>query len=100
MARLVALFLLFASQPAATRSWAEEKSELYGQAWSEAARQRGTEGLSPGFLAAHDAFLASGCRDRTVCPRSAAEVAMADLMTIMAVNARIAGTFLPFVCRP
>ncbi|NMJ40472.1 hypothetical protein GWK16_04410 [Roseomonas sp. JC162] len=100
MARLVALLLLFAAQPAAARSWTEEKCELYGQAWAEAVRQRGTAGLSPGFLAAHQAFLASGCRDRGACPRSAGEIAMADLMTVAAVNARISGTFLPFICRP
>lgn len=100
MARLVAFALMLAAQPAMARSWTEEKCDIYGQAWAEAVRTRGTADLSPDFLAAHDAFLASSCRERAVCPRSAAEVAMADLMTIMAVNARIAGTFLPFICRP
>lgn len=100
MGRLVALALLLAAQPAMARSWTEEKCDIYGQAWGEAVRARGAGGLTSAFLAAHEAFLASGCRERAVCPRSAAEVAMADLMTIMAVNARIAGTFLPFICRP
>ena len=99
MARLLALLMLFAAPPAMSQGWAEEKCRLYGQAWQEAIRQRGTQGLSAGFLAAHDRFLAGGCRDKAVCPRSEAEVAMADLMTIMALNARIAGTFLPFLCR-
>lgn len=58
------------------------------------------DGLSPEFVAAHAAFLASGCRARAACPRREEEVAMADLMTILAVNAGISGTFLPFVCRP
>ena len=84
MARLLALLLLLAAQPAAARSWTEEKCELYGQAWTEMVRQRGTEGLSPGFLAAHDAFLASGCRDRGACPRSAADATASTLTLVSA----------------
>lgn len=96
---LAAVLAAFVVQPAAAQGPADEKCGRYGRAWAEAVRQQGTEGLSPGFLAAHEAFLASGCRRRAVCPRSAAEVAMADLMTIAAVNGRLAGTFLPFRCQ-
>ena len=76
----LALLTLLAAQPAVARI--------------------GTGGLSPGFVAAHDAFVASGCRIRSACPRSQAERNMADIMTIAALNAGLSGTFLPFVCRP
>jgi hypothetical protein len=93
------LAILLPAAPAAARSWTEEKCDRYAAAWSEAARRQGLAGLSTGFLAAHDRFIASGCRDRSACPRSRAEVAMADLMTVLALNAGMSGTFLPFICR-
>jgi hypothetical protein len=34
-----------------------------------------------------------------VCPRSPAELAMADVMSAAAVNAGATGSFLPFACR-
>jgi len=34
-----------------------------------------------------------------VCPRSPEEFARADIMTILAMNAGMASTFLPFACR-
>lgn len=100
MLRCMPLLLLLASHPAASRSWTEEKCDRYSQAWAEFVQDRGTQGLSTPFLAAHAAFLTSGCRDRAACPRTPADHAMADLMTILALNAGMSGTFLPFVCRP
>lgn len=93
------LLLLLAGQPAGARSWTEEKCDRYAAAWQAAVEQRGMAGLSDEFLAAHDAFLGSGCRSRSACPRSRAELDMADLMTVLALNAGMSGTFLPFVCR-
>jgi hypothetical protein len=98
--RLLAVAGLFSALPAAAQDWPAEKCRRYTQAWEAATQRLGTDGLSPGFLDAHAAFLASGCRDRATCPRSRAEIAMADTMTLLALNAGMSGTFLPFICRP
>ncbi len=99
MLKFIVVVLLLGSHAASSRTWSEEKCQRYGNAWTQAERHQGTEGLSASFLAAHGTFLASGCQDRAVCPRSRAEVAMADLMTVLALNAGMSGTFLPFICR-
>ena len=96
----LALLTLLAAQPATAQGWTEEKCARYARAWTDAVARIGTGGLSPGFVAAHDAFVASGCCIRSACPRSQAERNMADIMTIAALNAGLSGTFLPFVCRP
>jgi len=93
------LMLLLGGHPAAARTWAEEKCDRYDRAWTEVVQRQGIEGLSESFLTAHTAFLSSGCRERSACPRLPADYAMADLMTILALNAGMSGTFLPFVCR-
>ena len=94
------LALLLVAAPAAAQDWPAEKCRRYAEAWEAATQRLGTAGLSEGFLAAHAAFVASGCRERAACPRSQAEIAMADTMTLLALNAGMSGTFLPFVCRP
>lgn len=98
----LALVLAATAAPAQERSvqsWNEEKCARYTAAWHEALSRLGREGLGTGFVAAHEAFLAAGCRGpRRACPRSEAELRMADAMTAAAVNARIAGSFLPFGC--
>jgi hypothetical protein len=82
------------------KSWPEVKCERYGKAWSEALVRRGRLGLSPEFIERHEAFLASGCTNRAdVCPRSAAELDMANIMVVAAMNAGTASTFPPFACR-
>jgi hypothetical protein len=91
--------LVFAT-PAPAQDWPAEKCRRYTQAWGDATQRLGTAGLSPAFLAAHAAFIASGCRERAACPRSQADIAMADTMTLLALNAGMSGTFLPFICRP
>lgn len=98
--RFLPLLLLLAIQSAQSRPWAEEKCLRYREAWAGAVQLRGTAGLSAEFLAAHDAFLASGCRERAACPRNPNDIAMADLMAVAGVNAGISGTFLPFRCNP
>lgn len=82
------------------RSWAEEKCERYKEAWSEVVSRRGARGLGPAFLGSHDAFLRSGCTATgDVCPRSDEEIETANVLTIAAMNAGMASTFLPFACR-
>lgn len=87
-----------AASPAPAQSWSEEKCARYARAWAEASAHFGTDRLGREFLVRHQAFLASGCRARTACPRSAEEIEMADIMTMLALNARISATFLPFRC--
>lgn len=89
------------AEDAATARWRAEKCHRYATAWREALSLAGVSGVSPGFLAAHQAFIASGCRaPRDICPRSDAERHLADMMTIAAMNAGTASTFPPFRCRP
>ncbi len=80
--------------------WSAEKCQRYGRAWNELVQRRGRDGFGPAFIERQEAFLASGCATgRDVCPRSPAELAAADALTIAAVNAGIPSTFLPFGCR-
>jgi hypothetical protein len=81
-------------------SWQEVKCTRYAEAWSEATVRLGRQGLGEEFVSRHAAFIASGCRrGRDVCPRSEAELAMADLMTVAAMNGGMASSFPPFACR-
>ena len=71
----------------------------YDKAWRDIVAKRGTAGLSAEFVARHDAFIANGCSQKPdVCPRSAAELEIANIMTIVAMNDGTASTFLPFGC--
>jgi hypothetical protein len=94
------LAALLAAAPAPAQDWPAEKCRRYAEAWQAAGPRPDAAGVSEEFLAAHGAFLASGCRERRACPRSPAEIAVADRMTLLALNAGMSGTFLPFVCRP
>jgi hypothetical protein len=108
--RIVAAALLacFLAGPAesrrdelAGRSWRETKCERYRQAWAEVRRRFGIRDLGPAFIERHDAFIASGCTaDADVCPRSDREIEIANILTIAAMNAGTASTFLPFSCKP
>ena len=100
---LLAAFLTAAALSANAQdkgqSWGEEKCARYTKAWSEALRRKGPQGLGSEFIQRHDAFLASGCaRGIGVCPRSAEELEMANIMIIAAFNAGMASTFTPFTC--
>lgn len=80
--------------------WRAEKCERYRKDWREALRRRGPAGLSAEFITGHEAFLAAGCpTPGDVCPRSREELALANILTIRAMNAGMASTFLPFRCR-
>jgi len=88
------------AQEAQPQSWPEVKCARYRTAWSEALAHRGMKGLSREFIERHDAFLASGCTARGhVCPRSAEELELANMMVVAAMNAGTASTFPPFSCR-
>jgi hypothetical protein len=95
-------FALFAVQDPAPlpADWSAEKCDLYQQAFSDALAAVGPAGLRPGFLAQNDAFIASGCTTQgSVCAETEAEIALADLLTIMTMNEGMASTFVPFGCK-
>jgi hypothetical protein len=82
------------------QGWTEVKCARYAESWSEVLARFGREGLGPDFIARHEAFLAAGCQGRReVCPRTEAELRIADVLTIAAMNAGAASSFLPFACR-
>ena len=88
------------AQDARQQSWSEVKCERYKKAWSDSLARRGTKGQGQAFIDSHEAFLASGCSIRGgVCPRSAEELDLANILVIAAMNAGTASTFLPFACR-
>lgn len=91
----------FAQQRETRPDWATEKCDRYTKAWKNALHRTKGVGLGDDFLKAHSTFLADGCTGlRAVCPRSAAELEMANVMTMLALNAGMSGSFLPFACRP
>jgi hypothetical protein len=82
------------------RSWTEENCVRYAKLWSEALRRKGTHGLGTEFLDRHNAFVASGCTAAIeVCPRSADELAMANILVLASYNAGMGSTFTLFACR-
>jgi hypothetical protein len=96
---LIAATSALAQIPGA-KSWSEQKCERYGKAWTQALARRGSKGLSERFLSDHAAFLAGGCEaGGNVCPRSAEEFDLANIMVVAAMNAGMASTFPPFACR-
>lgn len=88
------------AQDRPAQTWSEEKCVRYKKAWADLLARGGRRGLGQDFLDAHDAFLASGCTAKgEVCPRSTEELQAANILTIRAMNAGTASTFLPFACR-
>lgn len=97
---ITALFAPSARAQTDPENWNVVKCERYSKAWTQALVRMGREGLGPAFLERHAAFLASGCTARAdVCARSDKEIAVANAMIIMAMNAGMASTFPPFYCR-
>jgi len=95
--------LALAAAPAAAAepaNWGEVKCARYTKAWEQGLKRMGTDGLGAAFLERHAAFLKSGCTARAdVCARSEREIALANAMIVMAMNAGMASTFPPFYCR-
>jgi hypothetical protein len=98
---LVLLTFALPGQPQAQqRSWSEEKCVRYQKAWVELLKRSGKEGLGTEFMEQHNAFIENGCTTAgDVCPRSPRELDVANVLTIRAMNAGMASTFLPFACR-
>lgn len=100
--RAAALILVLAAAPAFAQTgdaWSQRKCALYSDAWTRALESLGPEGIGADFIAAHEAFIAEGCVLRgAVCPETAQEYRLADILTIAAMNEGMASTFLPFAC--
>ncbi len=85
--------------PSQRPGWTEEKCRRYRAAWDTLSSRTARRGLGPDFVQRHEAFIASGCTTQgDVCPRSPEELEAANMLTIMAMNAGMASTFLPFGC--
>lgn len=88
------------AQEAAQPDWPAVKCERYRKAWTDLLAQRGSVGLGQAFVERHDAFIASGCTARAdVCPSTPQELAVANILSVKAMNAGMTGSFLPFACR-
>lgn len=95
--RWLALLAFLASSQAAAQP--SPRCPRYAADWAAAQRHFDLTAISLGFVAAHQTFLDSGCRSRApICPRGPAETHLADAMTIAAMNAGAASSFLPFRC--
>lgn len=80
--------------------WRAEKCRRYSNVWQRVKQSEAARGLSAGFVTAHEAFIASGCTaPADVCPRSAAELEIANQLVLMAMSEGMASTFLPFACK-
>ena len=85
----------------AKRSWSEEKCFRFTRDWSEALRRYGASGFSPEFLSGGAAFIHAGCDSLAkVCPRTAKDRELVDVLAIRVVNEGMSTTFLPFDCPP
>lgn len=79
--------------------WTRQKCELYALIFKDALGLQGHDGLSPDFLSTNQRFIDAGCTgERSLCPTSEAELAFADLLTLMTMNEGMASTFVPFGC--
>lgn len=81
-------------------AWSAEKCRAYAAAWDAELLGARPDGLGAAFLEGNEAFIASGCSEgRAICPQNDLEFAMANRLTIAAMNMGAASTFLPFACR-
>ena len=81
-------------------TWTQQKCRLYESAFKDAVEIQGAEGLRPAFLQENADFIAAGCTTkRPICPETAQEGALADLLTVLTMNEGMASTFVPFACR-
>lgn len=79
--------------------WTEQKCALYARAFDDAVGMVNAEDLSAAFLAGNETFVAGGCTEYIrICPTSAEEYRLADILTLMTMNEGMASTFVPFGC--
>jgi hypothetical protein len=84
----------------AHRSWQERKCAFYAEAWQELLALSRDTGVSESFIRGNEHFIAAGCSNGAdICSSSPADIALANQLTIAAMNFGTASTFLPFICR-
>jgi hypothetical protein len=80
-------------------TWTEQKCAFYDRAFDDAVGMVDAKGLSAAFLAQNEAFVAGGCTEYLrICPTSAQEYRLVDILTLMTMNEGMASTFVPFGC--
>ncbi len=80
-------------------TWSAQKCVLYDSALTEALQMLGRGGIRDDFLARNAEFIAGGCQANTnICPETAREVDLVNLLTVMTMNEGMASTFVPFGC--
>lgn len=86
------------AQEPALSEWQITKCKVYAEAF-ENTSSADADNLSQSFIDENEAFIAQGCVERVaVCPRTQADLDIANILTIAAMNAGTASTFLPFAC--
>ena len=76
-----------------------QKCEIYKRLWVSLTDKTNKAEFSQGFLQSHYDFIAGGCVDyRGVCPTTAKDLEFANKLTVGAMSAGLASTFLPFKC--
>lgn len=90
--------LLSAQQPS-TRLSNVEKCEIYKVAFEKVEQNYITHQLSESFRNENRNFIKGGCVEYAfVCPRSLADIAAANELTVATMNKGLASTFVPFKC--
>ncbi len=80
-------------------SWGAQKCVLYESAVIDALQMLGRSGIRDEFLARNTEFIENGCvANDTICPETAREVDLVNLLTVMTMNEGMASTFVPFDC--
>jgi hypothetical protein len=85
-----------------TSAWQDQKCAAYQAAWEKLTASLDLSQVNYAFLAGNENFIASGClaHDMPICARSDVELEAANALTLVAMNAGAASTFLPFRCPP
>lgn len=82
------------------QAWQKKKCAVFTAAFDDLTARLGTEGVSKAFLAENRRYIESGClADADACPETEKEIAIANGLTIVTMNAGAASTFSPFRCR-
>ena len=96
---LLCMLMVPGAAQAISPEWTAEKCVRFERAWDMATDGETIDGLTPEFIAANRVFLEAGCAIRgAVCPRTAEERELADVLSLMVVAEGATGSFLPFRC--
>ena len=86
-----------AGQDSTPDGWARRKCGLCATAGHQVLDTREMGGIGAEFNATHRAFIDSSCDAAIrVHPRNPAEIAVADLLTVLSMKDGMASTFVPF----